>query len=88
MKTPVWLGYASNTYNPEDIEIWQQEFMERFAQGLAGTQALSVFLDGIARHTPEGYEFQAGAARDGYRQAVRDRDEPFGDHGLGSPPAD
>jgi enoyl-CoA hydratase len=55
-----------------------------FAQGLAGTQALSVFFDGIARHTPEGFAFQERAAREGFREAVRERDEPFGDHGLGS----
>jgi enoyl-CoA hydratase len=53
-----------------------------YAQGLAGTQALSVFFDGIARHTPEGHEFQRQAAEAGYREAVRRRDEPFGDHGL------
>jgi enoyl-CoA hydratase len=52
------------------------------AQGLYGTQIMSVFFDGIARHTPEGYEFQRQAADDGYREAVRRRDEPFGDHGL------
>ena len=55
-----------------------------YAQGLAGTQSLSVFFDGIARHTPEGYAFQEGAAREGFREAVRKRDEPFGDHGLKS----
>ena len=54
------------------------------AQGLAGTQALSVFFDGIARHTPEGFGFQVEAAREGYREAVRNRDEPFGDFGLGA----
>jgi enoyl-CoA hydratase len=53
------------------------------AQGLPGTQTLSVFFDGIARHTPEGYEFQRRAGEAGYRDAVRERDEPFGDHGLG-----
>ena len=52
------------------------------AQGLYGNQMMSVFFDGIARHTPEGYEFQRQAADDGYREAVRRRDEPFGDHGL------
>ncbi len=56
-----------------------------FAQGLAGTQALSVFFDGIARHTPEGYAFQREAAEGGYREAVRARDQPFGDHGLDPP---
>ena len=53
-----------------------------FAQGLQGTQSLSVFFDGIARHTPEGYEFQRQAGEAGYRDAVRNRDEPFGDFGL------
>ena len=51
-------------------------------QGLHGNQVMSVFFDGIARHTPEGYEFARQAAADGYREAVRRRDEPFGDHGL------
>ena len=52
------------------------------AQGLHGNQLMSVFFDGIARHTPECYEFAREAARDGFREAVRRRDEPFGDHGL------
>ncbi|MDP9190045.1 MAG: crotonase/enoyl-CoA hydratase family protein, partial [Actinomycetota bacterium] len=52
-----------------------------YAQGLAATQALGTVFDGIARHTPEGYEFQRRAAEDGFKQAVRERDEPFGDHG-------
>src|ERR671916_2843725 len=49
-----------------------------YAQGLAATQALGVFFDGIARHTPEGYAFQARAAEAGFKEAVRERDEPFG----------
>lgn len=52
------------------------------SQGLHGNQVMSVFFDGIARHTPEGYEFQREAAAEGFREAVRRRDEPFGDHGL------
>jgi len=52
------------------------------AQGLHTTQVLGTLLDGVTRHTPEGYAFQATAARDGWREAVRQRDEPFGDHGL------
>jgi enoyl-CoA hydratase len=51
------------------------------AQGLHATQILGTFMDGIARHTPEGYEFQRRAAEAGFREAVRERDEPFGDHG-------
>jgi enoyl-CoA hydratase len=52
------------------------------AQGLNATQVLATVFDGIARHTPEGYEFQRRAAEAGFKQAVRERDEPFGDFGL------
>ena len=48
-----------------------------YAQGLHATQALGVFFDGIARHTPEGYEFARRAAEQGWRAAVRQRDEPY-----------
>jgi enoyl-CoA hydratase len=51
------------------------------AQGLQTTQVLGTVFDGVARHTPEGYAFQRRAAEAGFRQAVRERDEPFGDHG-------
>jgi enoyl-CoA hydratase len=50
-------------------------------QGLHATQLLGTLLDGAARHTPEGYAFQARAAEAGWREAVRERDEPFGDFG-------
>ena len=52
-----------------------------YAQGLHTTQAIGTLLDGVARHTPEGYEFQRQAMQNGFREAVRGRDEPFGDHG-------
>jgi len=52
-----------------------------YAQGLHATQALGVFFDGIARHTPEGFAFQRRAAEAGFKEAVRERDEPFGDFG-------
>ena len=50
-----------------------------YAQGLHTTQALATVFDGVARHTPEGYAFQRRAAEAGFKQAVRERDEPFGD---------
>ena len=50
--------------------------------GLLQSQALSTLMDGIARHTPEGFAFQRRAAEGGFKQAVRERDEPFGDFGL------
>jgi enoyl-CoA hydratase len=49
------------------------------AQGVHATQVLGTLLDGVARHTPEGYAFQRRAAEAGFKQAVRERDEPFGD---------
>jgi enoyl-CoA hydratase len=49
------------------------------AQGVATSGMISTVFDGIARHTPEGYEFQTRAAAEGFREAVRQRDEPFGD---------
>jgi enoyl-CoA hydratase len=53
-----------------------------YAQGLHATQVLGTFFDGIARHTPEGFAFQRRAAEAGFKEAVRERDEPFGDFGL------
>jgi enoyl-CoA hydratase len=53
-----------------------------YAQGLHQTQILGTIFDGIARHTAEGYAFQRRAVEKGFRQAVRERDEPFGDHGA------
>ena len=54
------------------------------AQGLHTTQILGTVFDGIARHTNEGYAFQQRAMQAGFKQAVRERDEPFGDFGLSS----
>ncbi len=53
-----------------------------YAQGLHATQILGTFFDGIARHTPEGFAFQQRSAEAGFKEAVRERDEPFGDFGL------
>jgi enoyl-CoA hydratase len=52
-----------------------------YAQGLHATQLIGTVFDGIARHTSEGFAFQQRAAQDGFRTAVRERDEPFGDAG-------
>jgi enoyl-CoA hydratase len=49
-----------------------------YAQGLQATQTLGLYFDGIARHTAEGYAFQRRAAEAGWREAVRERDEPYG----------
>lgn len=51
------------------------------AAGLQPTQILGTVFDGITRHTKEGYAFQQRAADVGFKEAVRERDEPFGDSG-------
>ena len=49
------------------------------SQGLYQSQMLGTILDGVARHTKEGYAFQHRAAEAGFKEAVRERDEQFGD---------
>ncbi|MGW4632083.1 crotonase/enoyl-CoA hydratase family protein [Nocardia sp. NPDC004415] len=50
------------------------------AQGVANSGMIGTVFDGISRHTREGYAFQLRSATAGFREAVRERDEPFGDH--------
>jgi len=52
-----------------------------YAQGLAATQILGTVFDGVARHTAEGHAFARRAAEAGFKTAVKERDEPFGDFG-------
>ena len=49
--------------------------------GMASTRLAGTLFDGIARHTQEGLDFVARAQDVGFRQAVRERDDPFGDYG-------
>jgi len=49
--------------------------------GFASSRALGTLFDGIARHTQEGLDFVRRAQDVGFRQAVRERDDGFGDYG-------
>ncbi len=49
--------------------------------GLTSSRTLGTLFDGIARHTQEGLDFVARAEEIGYREAVRERDDPFQDYG-------
>jgi enoyl-CoA hydratase len=51
-------------------------------QGLAAMQTMGSLLDGMSRHTLEGHAFQQRAFEAGFKKAVQDRDEPFGDYGT------
>jgi enoyl-CoA hydratase len=53
--------------------------------GLSSSRTLGSLFDGIARHTQEGLDFVAEAQEVGFREAVRRRDDPFGDYGSRKP---
>lgn len=52
--------------------------------GISSTRTLGTLFDGVARHTQEGTDFVARSGEVGIRQAVRERDDPFGDYGSRS----
>ena len=45
------------------------------------SRLLGFLFDGVARHTQEGLDFVDRAQEIGWRDAVRERDAPFGDYG-------
>lgn len=49
--------------------------------GVFSGRLLGQLFDGIARHTKEGRDFASRAKEVGFRQAVKERDDPFGDYG-------
>jgi enoyl-CoA hydratase len=49
--------------------------------GISSTRTLGTLFDGVARHTQEGRDFVDRSADVGIREAVRERDDPFGDYG-------
>jgi enoyl-CoA hydratase len=67
---------------PVNQLIMMKLLVNQATAGLLPTQILGTVFDGIARHTQEGYAFQQRAAEAGFKQAVRERDEPFGDFGA------
>jgi enoyl-CoA hydratase len=49
--------------------------------GFTSSRTLGTLFDGVARHTQEGLDFVSRAQEVGFRQAVRERDDPFQDYG-------
>ena len=47
---------------------------------MTNSAMISTVFDGISRHRREGYAFQLRSATVGFREAVRERDEPYGDY--------
>ncbi len=50
------------------------------------SRLLGFMFDGVARHTQEGADFVARSQEVGWREAVRERDSPFGDYGTRNSP--
>jgi enoyl-CoA hydratase len=53
--------------------------------GLASTQTLGPILDGLMRNTPEAERFIERADSEGVREAITERDAPFGDYSQAPP---
>jgi adenylate cyclase len=59
MKTPVWMGYSDNAHNPRDIQVWQQEFMDKFIAGIGNPNVRKASIrleadpDNVLRNWPE-----------------------------------
>jgi len=49
--------------------------------GLRTSQMLGTFFDGVTRHTEEAYRWVESFGEKGFRQVVRERDEPWQDYG-------
>lgn len=60
---------------------WSLNAVARNAYDPEGSRQLGSLFDGVARHTQEGDDFVARSMEMGWREAVRERDRPFGDYG-------
>ncbi|MEK6322550.1 MAG: crotonase/enoyl-CoA hydratase family protein [Acidobacteriota bacterium] len=65
----------------EMIKLYCNQIAENM--GISSTRTLGILFDGVARHTEEGLDFVELATRAGFREAVRQRDDPFRDYGSG-----
>ena len=54
--------------------------------GLRTTQMMGTFFDGITRHTEEAYQWTESFTDKGFREVIRERDDPWGDYGSSKPP--
>lgn len=49
--------------------------------GLRTSQMLGTFFDGVTRHTEEAYRWVESFEEKGFREVIRERDEPWQDYG-------
>jgi enoyl-CoA hydratase len=53
--------------------------------GLRTTQLLGTLFDGITRHTEEAKRWEESIRQDGFRQVIKQRDDPWADYGSAPP---
>jgi enoyl-CoA hydratase len=53
--------------------------------GLRTSQMLGTFFDGVTRHTEEAYRWVESFDQKGFREVIRERDEPWQDYGSRPP---
>lgn len=56
--------------------------------GLRTSQMLGTFFDGVTRHTEEAYQWVESFDEKGFRQVIRERDDPWQDYGSRRPSDD
>ncbi len=49
--------------------------------GLRTTQMMGTFFDGVTRHTEEAYQWTESFQEKGFREVIRERDDPWQDYG-------
>ncbi|MGH9275773.1 MAG: crotonase/enoyl-CoA hydratase family protein [Acidimicrobiales bacterium] len=54
--------------------------------GLRTTQLLGTLFDGVTRHTEEARRWEESIRDQGFRQVIKDRDDPWQDYGSAPPP--
>lgn len=79
----VWLAerMAKLPLNQLQMMKWMLNDVARHQYQPDTSRLLGFIFDGVARHTQEGIDFVERAQRIGWRAAVKQRDDPFGDYG-------
>jgi enoyl-CoA hydratase len=67
--------------NQLQMTKWMLNDVARHQYQPETSRLLGFIFDGVARHTQEGLDFVARSQEVGFREAVRERDRPFGDYG-------
>lgn len=67
--------------NQLQMTKWMLNDVARHQYQPETSRLLGFIFDGVARHTQEGLDFVARAEEIGWREAIRERDRPFGDYG-------